>query len=55
VGDFTISRNVQNGLPEVVIDGTLSFANIFNGYGEVKGQDFAVNWNNISSWDLFHN
>jgi YD repeat-containing protein len=39
----------------VVTDGILSLANTFNGYGEVKGQDFTLNGNNISSWSLFYN
>jgi RHS repeat-associated protein len=54
-GSFTIGRNAGNGLPESVSGGALSLARIFNGYGEVEGQDFAVNGNSLSDWNLSRN
>jgi len=53
-GGFTIFRNAGNGLPEAVTGGALNLTRTFNGYGEVEGQDFAVNGSNLTSWDLGH-
>jgi YD repeat-containing protein len=51
-GSFTITRNAGNGLPESVAGGALSLTRGFNGYGEVEGQDFTVNGQNLTSWNL---
>jgi RHS repeat-associated protein len=51
-GSLTITRNVDNGLPEAVAGGTLNVTRIFNGYGELEGQNFTVNGLNLTSWNL---
>ena len=51
-GDFTISRNSANGLPESVSGGDLSLSRPFNGHGEVASQDFVVNSSPLTSWNL---
>ena len=51
-GNFTITRNTANGLPEAVTDGTLNLNRTFNGYGELDGQDFAISASSLTSWDL---
>jgi RHS repeat-associated protein len=51
-GNFTITRNAGNGLPESVIGGSLSLSRTFNGYGEVDAQDFIVSGQNPISWTL---
>jgi RHS repeat-associated protein len=51
-GAFTIARNAGNGLPEAITDGTLNLDRTFNGYGEVKSQDFTVSGQSLTSWSL---
>ena len=51
-GSYTVSRNLQNGLPETVSGGALNLNRSFNGYGEVDGQDFTVGSQNPTSWTL---
>jgi RHS repeat-associated protein len=51
-GSFTISRNAGNGLPGAVTGGPLNLTRSFNGYGEVKSQNFLVNGLGITSWEL---
>jgi RHS repeat-associated protein len=51
-GSFTINRNAANGLPESVTDGAFDVSRIFNGYGEVGGQDFTVGGQSLTSWSL---
>jgi RHS repeat-associated protein len=51
-GNFTISRNSGNGLPESVTGGVLSLSRTFNGYGEVEAQDFFVRGLGVNSWNL---
>jgi len=51
-GNFTITRNAGNGLPESVTGGSLSLSRTFNGYGEVDAQDFTVSGQNPTSWTL---
>ncbi|MDY7037991.1 MAG: RHS repeat-associated core domain-containing protein, partial [Thermodesulfobacteriota bacterium] len=51
-GNFTITRNAQNGLPEGVNGGALSLSRTFNGYGEVEGQTYTVGGQNPASWTL---
>ncbi|MCD4790514.1 MAG: hypothetical protein K8R37_10980, partial [Bacteroidales bacterium] len=48
-GNFTIFRNAQNGLPEVVTGGALNMTRSFNGYGEVKDQAFSINGTTLIS------
>ena len=54
-GDFTITRNAQNGLPESVNGGNLSLSRTFNGYGEIEAQSNAVNNQSLASWNLARN
>ena len=35
IGNFTITRNMQNGLPVSISDGTLTNTRTFDGYGEL--------------------
>jgi RHS repeat-associated protein len=51
-GAFTIFRNAGNGLPESVTGGALSLSRIFNAYGEVEGQDYTINTQGLTSWNL---
>ena len=53
-GNFTITRNAGNGLPETVTGGSLSLSRSFNGYGEVEAQDYSVG-GQITSWNLTRN
>lgn len=51
-GNFTITRNAGNGLPEAVSGGTLNLTRTSNGYGELEGENFVVNGDNLVSWNL---
>ncbi|MBC8233690.1 putative Ig domain-containing protein [bacterium] len=51
-GDFAITRNAGNGLPEAVTGGSLNLSRAFSGYGEVQVQDFTVNSSSLTSWVL---
>jgi len=51
-GSFTIFRNAGNGLPEEVTGGALSLSRSFNAYGEVGGQNFTIDGQGITSWNL---
>ena len=51
-GNYTITRNAQNGLPESIAGGALSLSRTFNGYGEVESQNLTVNSLNVASWSL---
>ena len=51
-GNFTVSRNASNGLPEAVSDGIYSIGRSFNGYGELKHEQYHVNANDIFSWEV---
>ncbi|OQX06606.1 MAG: hypothetical protein BWK80_50500, partial [Desulfobacteraceae bacterium IS3] len=42
-GDFGITRNAGNGLPESVSGGALSLSRTFSGYGEADAESFSVN------------
>ena len=55
VGSFSITRNVQNGLPEAVSGGSLNLSRTFNGYGEVEAQDYSIGGQNLTSWNLTRN
>ncbi len=54
-GDFTITRNAQNGLPEAVAGGPLDLSRNFNGYGEIDSQDMTVSGNSALQWTLTRN
>jgi len=51
-GNFTITRNVANGLPEAVTGGSLNINRTFNSFGELEGQNFTVNSFPHISWNL---
>ena len=51
-GDFTITRNSGNGLPESVSGGNLEVDRDFNGYGEISTQATAVNGSSLFSYSL---
>jgi len=51
-GSFTISRNAGNGLPETITGGALSLSRTFSRYGEVDAQEFTINSQNSTSWNL---
>ncbi|MCG8550419.1 MAG: hypothetical protein MI799_08465 [Desulfobacterales bacterium] len=51
-GDFTITRNSGNGLPESVTNGKLNVTGTFNGYGEVSSQGTTVNGSSLLSYSL---
>ncbi|GJQ59641.1 MAG: hypothetical protein SCALA701_24420 [Candidatus Scalindua sp.] len=46
-GNYTITRNTDNGLPESVSDGVLTRTRSFNGYGEIDRYSHEVNGNNV--------
>ncbi|NWF93671.1 MAG: hypothetical protein HXY46_12185, partial [Syntrophaceae bacterium] len=52
VGNFTITRNAGNGLPQAVTGGTLNITRTFNGYGELESQNFVINALKLTSWGL---
>ncbi|MCK4986953.1 MAG: sugar-binding protein, partial [Desulfobacterales bacterium] len=51
-GSFTITRNAENGLPELVTGGAFNLTRTFNGYGEVEGQGVSVGNQDVASWNL---
>jgi len=53
-GNFTITRNAQNGLPESLSGGNLSQNRTFNGYGEQDGQVSTISSQGVNSWSLAH-
>jgi RHS repeat-associated protein len=53
-GNFTISRNSQNGLPESVTGGSLNISRDFNGYGEQAGESFSIKGLTLDSWNVNH-
>ena len=51
-GNFTIERNLQNGLPESISGGPLFMDRMYNGYGEISDQDVSINGRLLSSWTV---
>ncbi|MBN2179211.1 MAG: hypothetical protein JW743_07250 [Deltaproteobacteria bacterium] len=51
-GRFSISRNLDNGLPEVVTDGDMALDRTFSGYGEVDEEFYSVAGSGIAAWDV---
>jgi len=51
-GDFGITRNTGNGLPEKVSGGDLILTRSFNAYGENDGEIFAVGGQNRFPWHI---
>ncbi len=54
-GNFSINRNAENGLPERVSDGVYSIERTFNGYGEIKREQYNINTNDILDWEVNRN
>ena len=52
IGGFTITRNVDNGLPESVNDTTFTQSRNFNGYGDVSNYSNTVNSTNLYNVSL---
>jgi len=51
-GNFTITRNAGNGLPQAVTGGSMNQTRAFNGYGELEGESSIVNGQTLNSWNL---
>ncbi len=49
---YAITRNAQNGLPEMVGDGNLTLSRTFSGYGELDQSVYAVSGTPLYSWTL---
>lgn len=52
---YTITRNSQNGLPEILANGTLLQNRVFNGYGEAETVTTKVNAQNVYDYALTYN
>ena len=51
-GRFSISRNLDNGLPASVTGGDMVLNRAFNGYGEVEGEAYRVAGKGSTTWDV---
>lgn len=51
-GSYTVTRNMQNGLPVSVSDGTLTNTRTFSGYGELDNNTYSVSGINKYNWNL---
>lgn len=51
-GDFTITRNADNGLPEAVTAGGFAVNRTFNGYGEIDTLDVNLSGNHRHGYEL---
>jgi len=51
-GNYTIVRNVQNGLPVSVSGGSLSLSRTFNGYAEISAQNTAISGSSKYLWNV---
>jgi len=51
-GTYAITRNAQNGLPEIVSDGTMSIKRTFSGYGELDESAYAIKGTLIYDWTV---
>ena len=54
-GDFAISRNAGNGLPESVSDGTLREERVFDGYGEIDSVAANINGGQVLGYRVQRN
>lgn len=50
-GAYTISRNADNGLPELVSGNGLNETRTFNGYGEIRSKEVTAGSTPVYSWD----
>jgi RHS repeat-associated protein len=51
-GRFSITRNINNGLPEAVTADDLNLTPGFNSYGELDAEAYTVNGINVASWSV---
>ena len=51
-GDFVITRNTGNGLPEKMSGGSLIVNRVFSGYGEIESQDYSIAGTSRTSWSV---
>jgi RHS repeat-associated protein len=49
-GGYTITRNLDNGLPETITGGSLDILRKFNGHAELDGQSITVGGNTAFQW-----
>jgi RHS repeat-associated protein len=54
-GDFSVTRNSENGLPEAISDSSYSQSRSFNGYGEISHRETAVAGYSLYSSDITRN
>ena len=54
-GDFSITRNSDNGLPEMVTDSTFTLSRTFTGYGEVKTIEVDLSGTEVFGYNLTRN
>ncbi|MCF8031413.1 MAG: hypothetical protein K9K39_11005 [Desulfohalobiaceae bacterium] len=54
-GDFSVTRNSGNGLPESVSNGSYSQSRSFNGYGEISQRETAVAGYDLYTSDITRN
>ncbi|MCG6910469.1 MAG: hypothetical protein LJE94_10145, partial [Deltaproteobacteria bacterium] len=52
VGNFSIVRNPDNGLPEAVSGGNYNLARTFNGFGEISGEDATICALGVNTWHI---
>ena len=52
IGSYAVTRNMQNGLPVSVSDGTLTNTRTFNGYGELDNNAYSIGGVNKYTWSL---
>jgi len=51
-GRFSITRNINNGLPEAVTADDLNLTPGFNSYGELDAEGYTVNGIKVASWSV---
>lgn len=51
-GGFTVTRNIDNGLPELISDASLAQNRTFNGFAEISGESNLVDGSPVASWSV---
>jgi len=51
-GTYAITRNSQNGLPEVISDSTFKINRAFSGYGEMDENTYSINNTPLYDWTV---
>ena len=54
-GNFSVTRNSANGLPEQIADDSLTLSRAFNGYGEVSTVGINLSGTDLFGYDLTRN